>query len=261
MLIIPHGLLHQTPFHALYDGRNYLLEGYEISYAPSAMVYALCRNKRPKENGRALALGVSDGRIPHAAAEATAVSQHLPGAALLLDETATVNALKEQSAGCDVLHLACHGLFRGDNPMFSALKLRDGWLTANEALQLDLDGALVALNLPAAHAISQGAGAVVAVLDTGAQMDHPLRAGIFPAVTADFVDGDAHPDDAFNGLDDDGDGVVDEAAGHGTHIAGIVHMAAPQAQIMPVRVLDSDGRGTCTRWLKLSILPLPMERT
>jgi CHAT domain-containing protein len=44
------------------------------------------------------------------------------------------------------VHLACHGLFRADNPMFSSLKLHDGWLTAAEVMRLDLAGALVTLS-------------------------------------------------------------------------------------------------------------------
>ncbi len=49
-------------------------------------------------------------------------------------------------ARLDVLHLACHGLFRADNPMFSALKLHDGWLTAADVMQLDLKDTLVTLS-------------------------------------------------------------------------------------------------------------------
>jgi CHAT domain-containing protein len=37
-------------------------------------------------------------------------------------------------------------MFRGDNPMFSSLKLHDGWLTAADVLQLDLGGTLVTLS-------------------------------------------------------------------------------------------------------------------
>ena len=44
------------------------------------------------------------------------------------------------------MHLACHGMFRSDNPMFSSLKLHDGWLTAADVLHLDLAGALVTLS-------------------------------------------------------------------------------------------------------------------
>lgn len=92
------------------------------------------------------------------------------------------------------------------------------------------------LGLPAAHAISQGAGVVVAVIDTGVQLNHPDLAGRLTAARIDFVDGDNQPEDEF------GAG-ANHGAGHGTHVAGIVHLVAPQAQIMPIRVLDSDGRG------------------
>ena len=37
-------------------------------------------------------------------------------------------------------------MFRADNPMFSSLKLQDGWLTAADVMRLDLSGALVTLS-------------------------------------------------------------------------------------------------------------------
>ena len=50
------------------------------------------------------------------------------------------------SSGCPIVHLACHGLFRADNPMFSSLKLHDGWLSAADVMRLDLAGARVTLS-------------------------------------------------------------------------------------------------------------------
>lgn len=98
------------------------------------------------------------------------------------------------------------------------------------------------LGIAAAHRTTRGAGSLVAVLDTGVALDHPrlrdaLRSGY------DFVDDDAVPGDERNGEDDDGDGLVDEGVGHGTHVAGLVQLVAPEAGLLPLRVLDSDGRG------------------
>ena len=102
--------------------------------------------------------------------------------------------------------------------------------------------AVEALNLPQAHGVNKGAGSTVAVLDTGAQLDHPELAGSL-VEGYDFIGDDPNPSDEPNSVDDDGDGNTDEATGHGTHVAGVVHLTAPEAKIMPVRVLDSDGRG------------------
>ncbi len=103
--------------------------------------------------------------------------------------------------------------------------------------------ALDAIGLPAAHRLSTGAGVTVAVLDTGVQLDHPALATVL-VPGRDVVQGDDAAAETVNGLDDDADGTIDEGAGHGTHVAGIVHQVAPAARIMPVRVLDDDGSGS-----------------
>lgn len=93
------------------------------------------------------------------------------------------------------------------------------------------------------QSLSQGNGVVVAVIDTGMDLNHPLLRNNIAPNKYDFIDNDVTPQDEFNNLDDDGDGFIDEVAGHGTHVAGIIHLVAPAAQIMPLRVLDSDGQG------------------
>lgn len=103
--------------------------------------------------------------------------------------------------------------------------------------------AVGALKLSEAHLINRGAGSVVAVIDTGVQASHPELSGRLTQARYDFVDGDRNPADVGNSRDDDSDGVRDEMVGHGTHVAGIVGLAAPEAKIMPVRALDTEGRG------------------
>ena len=139
LVIVPHGLLHRVPFHALFDGGSYLLERFEVSYAPSAKVYSLCQGRIPRGFDKALVLGVADPSIPAVAEETQAVVKHLPAAELLRDQQATVEALRLKVPGCGVLHLACHGMFRVDNPMFSSLKVGDGWLAASDVIRLDLE--------------------------------------------------------------------------------------------------------------------------
>jgi subtilisin family serine protease len=102
---------------------------------------------------------------------------------------------------------------------------------------------LFRLRVDQAQRATTGAGVRVAIVDTGIDLDHPALAGHLLA-GYDFVEGDALPDDGADGVDNDGDGYVDEGAGHGTHVAGIVAQVAPEATLMPVRVLDSDGVGS-----------------
>lgn len=90
---------------------------------------------------------------------------------------------------------------------------------------------------------TRGAGVVVAVLDTGIDSTHPSLAGRMIG-GYDYVDDDADPADVGNGIDDDGNGVVDHAVGHGTFVSGVVGLVAPDAKIWVGRVLDSEGRGT-----------------
>ncbi len=106
------------------------------------------------------------------------------------------------------------------------------------------DYAALALGLEGAHKISQGANTTVAVVDTGAQLDHPALEANFEGVKRyDFVDNDKNPSERAANKDADCDGEKDEMLGHGTHVAGIVDITAPAAKIMPLRVLDTEGYG------------------
>lgn len=107
------------------------------------------------------------------------------------------------------------------------------WLDQPAATQLVLD---------VVHQQSTGEGVTVAVLDTGVDRQHPALVDRLGDAW-DYVDDDNDPTENRNGSDEDGDGAVDEAYGHGTHVAGIVALVAPNAKILPARVLDADGRG------------------
>lgn len=119
---------------------------------------------------------------------------------------------------------------------------------------------LNSINAPEAWANGyQGAGVVVAIVDTGVSMNHPDLSNQIWVNSGEIVG---------NGVDDDHNGYVDDVHGwdfvgrdndpsdgngHGTHVAGTIAAnddgrgstgVAPDATIMPVRVLGNDGRGS-----------------
>ncbi len=100
------------------------------------------------------------------------------------------------------------------------------------------------IQLPSALTQADGTGTVVAIMDTGVEPCHPLIQDRLLPGGMDVVDGDLEPWATRDGIDEDGDGLIDEAADHGTFVASIIALAAPGAKILPYRVLDDDGGGT-----------------
>lgn len=91
-------------------------------------------------------------------------------------------------------------------------------------------------DLPAVWSKTKGEGVKIAVLDTGVDLDHPdLKKNILPGVN--FISEGKEPWDDNH---------------HGTHVAGIIAAenneigmvgVAPEAKIIPVKVLDGRGNG------------------
>ena len=145
LIIIPYGSLHQLPFHAIYDGSQFLIEKFQISYLPASSTL-IWFNEKGAQYGVAdkevvrkpLILGCSgNGELQRALEEATSVAQMIDGNCYLEDE-ATIARLVEQAAGSPIIHIATHGTIRWDAPNFSSVLLADGRLNAIDTFSLDL---------------------------------------------------------------------------------------------------------------------------
>lgn len=104
------------------------------------------------------------------------------------------------------------------------------FVDGNEAAYTD-QYALELIQATQAQVIADGAGVIVAVVDTGVDTTHPAFSQVVQGY--DYVDHDNNPSETGYG----------EAYGHGTMVAGIIALVAPQAAILPVRAFDSEGVG------------------
>lgn len=142
LLIVPYGNLHTLPFHALYNGQQFLVERFQISYLPSSSL--LLQAERPAvpttlaKNLQPLILGYSGKGQLHYALEEAKTLADLFQTRCYLEEEATIALLNKLASGTALIHLATHGLNRLDSPNFSSVVLADGRFSAIDAFHLNL---------------------------------------------------------------------------------------------------------------------------
>ena len=159
LVVVPHGILHGLPFHALPCGDGWLGDAFRVAYAPSAAVYVFCSRKRPSGEGPPCVLAVPDAAAPLVAVEADAVRRAMgPGACSLVGEAATSAALREAAATSRLLHIATHGTHRPDHPTLSSLRLADTWLNVYDVYGLTIGAEQVVLSACESGVARVGAG-------------------------------------------------------------------------------------------------------
>jgi CHAT domain-containing protein len=147
LVMVPHTFLHYLPFHALSDGKRYLIDDFSISYAPSGSIFALCQDK-PVYAGEneTLVLAVPDARAPYIAEEGSFVAATMKPSTLFVGPDATEERLRTMGPQSRFIHIATHGYFRQDNPMFSSIRLGTSMLSLFDLYQLRLNAELVTLS-------------------------------------------------------------------------------------------------------------------
>ena len=140
LAIVPDIGLLTVPFHAFSS-----IADRPVATIPS--LGALPAAARPVESPRVVVVGVADDSTPNIGDEVSEVARRWPDATVLLNGDATVAAVSAALTGADLVHLACHGLHRPDDPTRSALRLSDGWLDTGDLRRASLAAdALVVLS-------------------------------------------------------------------------------------------------------------------
>ncbi len=146
LVFVPHGLLHYVPFHALYDGTEYLIDRHTVSYAPSASIFALSRNRTANSSGAALIFGIPDPQAPAILDEVQILASVLQDAELFVGTEASEQVLRRRGQQSRMIHIATHGHFRQDNPMFSGIRMGNSYLSLFDLNQLRLPVQLITLS-------------------------------------------------------------------------------------------------------------------
>lgn len=146
LIVIPYAGLHAVPFSGLFNGKQYLFEETLVSLAPSTAVYLHCATKVVTKAGKLVAFGVPFKDIPAVRDEVMAVTGTFENSSALMGTNATLEAFNSHAPAASVLHIATHGIYRPDNPMFSGLRFSDGWLAARDLYALKLNASLVVLS-------------------------------------------------------------------------------------------------------------------
>jgi tetratricopeptide (TPR) repeat protein len=147
IIFVPHGLMHYLPFHALFDGERYLIDRYEISYSPSATIFRSCTPENERAaGGSPLIIGVPDVRAPEILDEVKNIAAVLENATVLIGAEATTASVQDHVRSAGIVHIASHGSFRNDNPMFSSIQLGDSWLSLFDIYNLKTSADLVTLS-------------------------------------------------------------------------------------------------------------------
>jgi len=175
LCIIPHGDLHLIPFHALRADSEYVIETFNVWYAPSTSVLDLCYQRQRRSRGRLLAMGNPDlgdltYALPFAEDEVMSISAML-NAESYVGPDASLDELIKRWGDCDLIHLACHASWDPHQPEFTALLLSpaggdDGRLEVHDLFALDHDLLLSQVVLSACQT-SLGLGADLIGLTTG----------------------------------------------------------------------------------------------
>lgn len=146
LIIVPIGATHYVPFQALFDGEHYTIEKRELTYAPSATIWQFLASKRTKNPDKALLIGYADENIPLVTREIEDLTKIFQTSETFTGERANIEAFTANAPHFDLLHLACHGQFRPENPLFSSLHLADGRLTVRDISAQKLKAELVVLS-------------------------------------------------------------------------------------------------------------------
>jgi CHAT domain-containing protein len=91
-------------------------------------------------------MAIPTGNVRKVVSEAKRISGAVGPGVVACRSSATCESFRRNAPSATLIHLATHAIFRADNPMFSGIRLSDGWLVARDLYDMRLDCDLVSLS-------------------------------------------------------------------------------------------------------------------
>ncbi len=129
VVVVPTGKLHAVPW-----GLMPSLRDRPTAVTPSASAWLRARRAARPEDDRVVLVG--GPRLVTGGAEVRHLVAQYPDAVVLADGDATAERVMAAMDGAWLVHMAAHGTFRSDSPLFSAIELDDGPLTVYDLERL-----------------------------------------------------------------------------------------------------------------------------
>jgi len=158
LIIIPNGSLHFIPFQALINKTGkYLIQKFNILYAPSASVYILCNDRLIRTGSKFMGIALADISVdnnvglPGTEDELKKILPLFPENISTFGTQSTETFVKENAGGYNFIHFATHGTYNYRQPLYSALLFPssnedDGKLYVHEVFEMNINAKLVTLS-------------------------------------------------------------------------------------------------------------------
>lgn len=158
LVIIPNQSLHFLPFQALMNKKEeYLVQKFNLSYAPSASVYIVCNDRLIKTGSKFMGMALSDVTVgnnvglPGTEDELKKILPLFPDNTSTFGLQSTETFAKTNAGNFNILHFATHGSYNYRQPLYSFLlfppaESDDGKLNVYEVFELNMNAKLVTLS-------------------------------------------------------------------------------------------------------------------
>jgi len=158
LVIIPNGSLHFLPFQALINSRGeYLVQRFNLIYAPSASVYMVCNSRKVKPGSKFMGMALSDIMVdnkvglPGTEDELKKILPLFADNISAFGKQCTETFAKKNAGNYNFIHFATHGSYNYRQPLYSYLLFPpseddDGRLNVYEVFEMNINTKLVTLS-------------------------------------------------------------------------------------------------------------------